>query len=135
MNLDETCSQEHSVDTGVPQSFILGCTLFHYISDLADDVMCNIDVILIDSSLYWKCDQTFYFWQQLEFAFGLESDQSDTVDWGRKFLVDFTAEKMHLVAFDQSNNSVAIVVKMDGFALEGKSSFKMLRLCFFSKLE
>ena len=79
--------EEHSVDTGVPQSFILGCTLFHYMSDPADDVICNIDVILIDSSLYWKCDQTFYFWQQLEFAFGLESDQSDTVDWGRKFLL------------------------------------------------
>ena len=33
--------------------------------------------------------------------------------------------------FDQSNNTGAIDVKLDGFALEEKSSFKMLRLSFF----
>ena len=48
--------------------------------------------------------------------------------WGMKWLVDFNAEKIQLVSFDQSNNTGAIDVKMDGSVLEEKSSFKMLGL-------
>ena len=62
----------------------------------------------------------------------LESDLRDTVDWGRKWL-DFNAGKIQLVAFDQSNDSGVIDVKMDGFVLEEKSSFKILGLSFSSK--
>ena len=40
-----------------------------------------------------------------------------------------------LVSFDQSNNTDAIDVKMDGSVLEGKSSLKMLGLTFSSKLD
>ena len=65
----------------------------------------------------------------------LESDLQDTVDWGRKWLVDFNAGKIQLVSFDWSNNTGAIDVKMDGSALEEKSSFKMLGLTFSSKLD
>ena len=65
----------------------------------------------------------------------LESDLRDTVDWGKKWFVDFHAGKSQLVLFDRSNNTSAIDVKMDGFALEGKSSFKMLGLTFYSKLD
>ena len=54
---------------------------------------------------------------------------------GRKWLVDFNAGKTQLVLFDQFNNTGAIVVKMVGFVLEEKSSFKMLRLAFSSKLD
>ena len=43
----------------------------------------------------------------------LESDPRDTVDWGRKWLVDFSAGKTQLVSFDWSNNTGAIYVKMD----------------------
>ena len=39
------------------------------------------------------------------------------------------------VLFDLSNNTGAIDVKMDGSALEEKSSFKMLVLTFSSKLD
>ena len=56
------------------------------------------------------------------------------MDWGRKWLVDFNAGKTQLVLFDQSNNTGAIDVKMDGSVLEEKSSFKILGLTFFSKL-
>ena len=35
----------------------------------------------------------------------LESDLQDTMDWGRKWLVDFIAGKPQLVLFDQSNNT------------------------------
>ena len=43
-----------------------------------------------------------------------ESELKDTVDWGRKWLVDFNAGKTQLVSFDQSNNTGAIDVKMNG---------------------
>ena len=56
------------------------------------------------------------------------------MDRDRKWLVDFNARKTQLVSFDQSNNTGAIDVKMDGSVLEEKSSFKMLRLTFSSKL-
>ena len=72
--------------------------------------------------------------QQLEFASQLESDLQDTVDWGRKYLVDFNARKSQLVLFDWSNDTGATDVKMDGPVLEEKSSFKMLGLIFSFKL-
>ena len=74
-------------------------------------------------------------WQQLEFAFELESDLQDTVDWDRKQFVDFDAGKTQMVLFDQSNNNDAIDVKMDVPVLEKKSSFKMMGLTFSSKLD
>ena len=74
-------------------------------------------------------------WQQLELASELESDLQNTVDWPRKWLVDFNAVKIQKVLFDRSNNTGAINVKMDRSVHEEKSSFKMLRLTFFSKLD
>ena len=65
----------------------------------------------------------------------LESDLQDKVDSGRKWLVDFNAGKTQLVSFDQSKNTGAIDVKMDGSVLEDKTSFKMLGLTFSSKLD
>ena len=65
----------------------------------------------------------------------LESDLRDTVDWGRKWLVDFNAGKTQLVPFDWSNNTGAIDVKIDGSVLEVKSSSKILGLNFSSKLD
>ena len=64
-----------------------------------------------------------------------ESDLQDTVDWGKKWLVDFNAGKTQLVSFDRSNNNSSIDVKMDGSVLEEKSSFRMLGLTFSSKLD
>ena len=58
----------------------------------------------------------------------VESDLRDTVDWGRKWLVDFNAGKTGVISFDQSNNTGAIDVKVDWSFLEEKSSFKMLGL-------
>ena len=59
----------------------------------------------------------------------------ETLDWGRKRLVDFNVWKGHLVLFDQFNNIGAIDVKMEGSVLEKKLSFKMLGLSFSSKLD
>ena len=47
--------------------------------------------------LYSKCDQACDLWQQLELASELESDLPDTVDLGKKWLVDFNAGKAGFV--------------------------------------
>ena len=65
----------------------------------------------------------------------LESDLRDTVDWGKKWLIDFNAGKTQLVLFDQFSSNGSIDVKTDGSVLEKKSSFKMLGLTFSSKLD
>ena len=101
-----------------------------HLHDLPGNVICDIAVYIDDTTLYSECDQASDLWQQLELAFELESDFQDTVDWGRKWLVDFNAGKTQLVLFDWSNNIGAIDKKMDGSVLEGKSSFKMLELTF-----
>ena len=54
-----------------------------------------------------------------------------TLDCGRKWFIDFNAEKTQLVSFDQSNNTGAIYLKTDRSDLEKKSSFKMLGLALF----
>ena len=59
-------------------------------------------------------------WQQLELASELESDLRDTVDWGRKWLVDFNAGNTQLVLFNWSNNTGAIDVKMSESVLDKK---------------
>ena len=121
---------------GIPQGSILGPTLFLlYINDLSDDVICDIAVYADDTTLYSKCDQASDLWQQLKLASELESDLRVTVDWGKKWLVDFNAGKTQLVSFDRSNNNGSIDVKMDGSVLEEKSSFKMVGLTFSSKLD
>ena len=111
MVLDGKFSQEYPVNAGVPQGSILGPTLFLlYISYFPDDAICNIAIYADDTTLYSKCDQACDLRQQLELAYELESDLQDTVDWGRKWLVDFNARKTQLVSFDRSKNTGAINV-------------------------
>ena len=116
--LDGKSSKEYPVNAGVPQGSILGPILFLlWINDLPDDVICNIAIYTDDTTLYSKCDHASDLWQQLELVPELESDLRDTVDWGSKWLVDFNARKTQLFSFDQSKNSGAINVKMDGSVL------------------
>ena len=68
-------------------------------------------------------------------ASGLEFDLQDTVDWGKKWVVDFNARRAQLVSFYQTDNTGSINVKMDGSVLEEKSSFMMLKLAFCCKLD
>ena len=104
---------------------IIGPTLFQvvlYINDLPDDVICNIAIYDDDTTPYSRCDQTCDLWQQLELASELESDLRDTVDWGRKWLVDLNAGKTQLISFDQPHNIGIIDKKMDGSVLK-KNNF------------
>ena len=86
--------------------------------------VCDVAIYTDDTSLYSKCDQASDLWQQPELASELESDPRGIMDWGRKWLVDFSAGKTQLVSFDRSNNTGAIDVKMDGSVLQEKSSFR-----------
>ena len=120
----------------VLQRSILGPTLFLlYINNLPDDIVCDIAIYADDTTLYSKCDRASDLRQQLELASDFESDLRDTVDWGKKWLVDFNAGKTQLVSFDRYINNGYIDVKMDGSVPEEKSSFKMLGLTFSSKLD
>ena len=137
VSLNGKSSQEYPVNSGNPQGSMLGPTFFLlYFNGLPDCVICKIATYVDGTTLYSKCDKSSDLWQQLELASELGSDLRDTVDWGRNWLIDFNAGKTQLVLFDRSNNIGAIDVKMDGSALEKKSSFKMLALLlFFSKLD
>ena len=104
--LDGKSSQEYPVNVEVPQSSILGPTLFLlYINDLPGNVICDIAIYTDDTTVYSKCDRTSDLWQKLELDSELESDLRDTVDWGKVWLVDFNAGKTQLVSSDRSNNN------------------------------
>ena len=49
-------------------------------------------------------DQVSDLWQQLELASKIESDLQDTVDWCKKWFVNFNAGKTLLVLFDRTKN-------------------------------
>ena len=91
---------------------------------VAHDISKVFDMVwhagLLHATPYSKCDQASDLWQQLELASELESDLRDTVEWGRKWPVDFNSEKAQLVSFDRSNKTDAIDVKIDGSVLEEK---------------
>ena len=64
MVLDGKFSQEYPVNAGIPQSSILGPTLFLlYINNLPEDVLSNIAIYADDTTLYSKCDQASDMWQ------------------------------------------------------------------------
>ena len=100
MAMDGKSLQEHPVNAVAPQGFIRDHTLFLlYINDLPDDVICNGAIFADDTTLYSKCDQASELWQQLQLASKLESDLPDTIDWGKKWFLDYSAEKFQTVLF------------------------------------
>ena len=113
--VDGKWSQKYPVNAGAPQGSILGATLvIQYMNnDLPHDVICSNAVSTDDTTLYSKSDQASDLLPQLELASELESVLQDTVDWSRKWLVNFNAGKTQLVSFDQSNNTCSINVKLN----------------------
>ena len=106
-------SSQYPVNAGVPQGSILDLAFFLlYINDRpdADDGICNIAIYGDDTTLYYKCNQASDLWTQLESASEFKFGLQETVDWGRKWLVNFSAGKTQLVLFDQSYGTGAIDV-------------------------
>ena len=122
---DEKSSQEHPINARVYQGFILGPTHSYY--KLMNFLILSL-VLLYSLSTH---DQASDLWEQLEFLSELKSDIWDTVDWGKKWFVDFNAAKTQFVSFNQSNNTDAIDVKMDGSILD-KNHLSRCWGCFFS---
>ena len=85
MVADGKSSQEYTVNSEIPQDYIVGPTLFLlYINDLPYDIICNIAIYGDDTTLYSRCYQASDLWQHLELTSEFESDLRDTVNWGRK---------------------------------------------------
>ena len=61
--------------------------------------MLNIAISADDVTHYAKFDHASGLWQQQELASELESDLQDTVNWDRKWLVDFNTAKTQLFPF------------------------------------
>ena len=52
-------------------------------------LLMKLSIYADDDTIYSRCDQVSDLWKQLELASELEFDLRDTVDCGRKWLVDF----------------------------------------------
>ena len=59
------------------------------LNGLPDEVTCSIAIYANNATLYSTFDQVSDLWHRL----GLEPDLQDTVDLGRKWIVDFNTGK------------------------------------------
>ena len=110
--------------------FILGPALFLlYINELPDDVICNVAIYADDTTLYSECNQASDLWKQLELASKLESDLQDTVDWVRKWLVDFIVGRTQLVFLTGLITPVPLMWKWMDLFIKKNHFFKMLGCC------
>lgn len=71
--------------------------------------------VMLPCALYCKVKLVSDLWEQLYLASECKSDGRDTVDWSRKWLINFNAGKTQPVSFHCSFNSGAIDVKKGWF--------------------
>ena len=66
--------------------------------------LCWYSLFLVsfdDTAINSKCGCASGYWQHLKLASELESDLRDTMDWVRKWIVEFNAGKTQIVSFDR----------------------------------
>ena len=78
---------------------------FLVLHPLPDDVICNIAIYADDATLYCKCDHASDLWEQLELAFDLNLIY-ETLDWGRKWLVDFSNHGHPMIFFETPSSKL-----------------------------
>ena len=120
---DVNFSQAYTINADVPQGFILGLLLsLLYINDLPDDFTYKI-VTLVWSAIWFvattRVDLWIWIWSTRHCGLGQE-----VACW-------FHCWKTYLVSFYLSNNSGTIDMKMYGFVLEEKLSWRWGYLFFF----
>ena len=93
-------------------------TFLLYINDLPDDVICNIAIHADNTTLYCKCGWAADLWRKLELASELESDLRDTVEFGRKWHVDFKARKFKWFCLTNLMTLVLLIWKLMGLFLK-----------------
>ena len=113
--LEAKFSQEYPVNCWSFSRFHLHFLL--YINDLPDNVTCNIAIYLDNTTLYSKYVQASDLMQQLELGSERESGLQGTMDWSRKWFVDFNAGKAQLILLDWSVTLVLLVWKWIGLFL------------------
>ena len=119
-----------------------GSTFFLlYINDLSDYTIYNITIYADESTQYFRCHQASDLWQQLELASNLNlAYKTLRTETGSGLLISML-EKLNLFCLTGLTSLVQklmlniIDVEIDGSVLEEKSSLKILRLSFSSKLD
>ena len=129
-------SDVFEINAGVPQGSVLGPTLFLlFINDLPADVLKSfINIFADDTTIYGFTSKDL---NHQDLADNISGDLSGVVQWGKRWLVSFNAQKTKLVSFNRRRNAPDLPpVSMDGVDLDESSCLdKLLGLKFSSDLK
>ena len=82
--LDGHSSFSYSINSGEPQGFVIGPTLFlSFINNLPDCILSKISICADDTTLYSSLDKTKDLFDKDEMAADLKYDLRTVVEWDR----------------------------------------------------
>lgn len=97
--IDGFTSNTETINAGVPQGSVLGPFLFLlYINDICDDLVNHIRLFADDTSLYAIIDNNI-----TNVTNSLTNDLEHIVQWSKKWLVEFNANKTVNIDFSRKN--------------------------------
>lgn len=93
--IDGFTSNTETINAGVPQGSVLGPFLFLlYINDICNDLVNHIRLFADDTSLYAIIDNDI-----TNVTNSLTNDLEYIVQWSKKWLVEFNADKLLILIF------------------------------------